>query len=190
MSLILGILDSGGVAAGGGASYESIASATGTGSSGVITFSSIPATYKHLQIRWISRSASAFTVADNIIRFNSDSGSNYAQHQVQGNGASVSAEGQASQTSMSIWNSVSGTTVAANIMGVALVDIADYSSTSKNKTLRFISGMEFNTASSLQRISIGSGLWMDTSAVSSLTITSGSGNFTTASTFALYGIKG
>ena len=31
-------------------SFESIATATGTGSSGVITFSSIPSTYKHLQI--------------------------------------------------------------------------------------------------------------------------------------------
>ena len=32
-------------------SYESIASATGTGSSGTITFSSIPSTYQSLQLR-------------------------------------------------------------------------------------------------------------------------------------------
>jgi len=32
-------------------SYESIASATGTGSSNTITLSSIPSTYKHLQLR-------------------------------------------------------------------------------------------------------------------------------------------
>ena len=36
-------------------SFESIATVSGTGSSGTITFSSIPATYKHLQIRYIGK---------------------------------------------------------------------------------------------------------------------------------------
>jgi len=57
-------------------SYESIASASGTGSSGTITFSSIPSTYTHLQIRGIGRNSYPSTQVN--VRFNSDTGSNYA----------------------------------------------------------------------------------------------------------------
>ena len=80
-------------------SYESIASATGTGSSGTITFSSIPGTYQHLQIRINSRNDST-DGATTTMRFNGDTGSNYARHYLYGDGATVSASGNATTTSM------------------------------------------------------------------------------------------
>ena len=62
-------------------SYESIASATGTGSSKTITFSSIPSTYASLQIRINGFTSSS----DNWnIRINGDSGTNYTTHYIVG----------------------------------------------------------------------------------------------------------
>tara|TARA_R110000868_G_scaffold8978_3_gene45483 strand:- start:2599 stop:3147 length:549 start_codon:yes stop_codon:yes gene_type:complete len=163
-------------------SYESIATATGTGASGTITFSSIPATYKHLQIR-----TNAGDGAGNLIyiRLNSDSGSNYAYHWIRGNGTAAAASGSATQTEMSFAGYALGVSSA---MGVSITDIADYASTSKNKTIRTIFGYETNAAG---QIYLSSGLWQSTSAITSISlIDNGAANFSTASTFALYGIKG
>jgi hypothetical protein len=72
-------------------------------------------------------------------------------------------------------------------MGAFIIDIQDYSSTSKNKTVRTFSGVDFNGSGS---VNLYSSLWMSTSAISSLTLTSNTGEFSTNTTFALYGIKG
>jgi hypothetical protein len=189
MSLILGILDSGGAAAGGGASYESIASATGTGSSGTITFSSIPATYTHLQIRYIGRQTTDGGSDNTIIRvrFNSDSASNYRGHYLGGNGTSPSAAADGSlQTAGYMMIADSG--ALANTMGVGIVDIHNYSSTTINKTTRAFNGFDQNGAGGL--LSLRSFLYLSTSAISSIELTTTAGNFTTSSQFSLYGIKG
>ena len=180
------VLDSGG-AGGAAGSYESIATATGTGASGTITFSSIPSTYSSLQIRVLSRSSS---VGRNIqVRFNSDTGANYAQHNLRGNGASAAASGAASTTEIEAgWIATSAD--ATNVMGVSIIDIHDYASTTKNKTLRAISGLDNNGGTTNERIYLYSGLWMNTTAVNSISLISNSGNWTTASVFSLYGIKG
>jgi hypothetical protein len=173
-------------------SFESIASATGTGSSGTITFSSIPATYASLQLRCISRNTDAGTGSgDVLLRFNSDTGSNYARHSLNAVGASVSASGAASQTSIRMNNFSTNNGETANIMTVAVIDIIDYASTSKYKTVRSFQGNDNNSVSSDGVIRLLSGLWMNTNAISTITLTLNlANNFTTASTFALYGIKG
>jgi hypothetical protein len=169
--------------------FESIASVTGDGSATTLTFSSIPATFKHLQIRGISRRASGTGIADISIRLNSDTGSNYAYHLLQGNGSAVAASGSASQTSI-LWSHIlPGTNQAASSYGAGIADIHDYASATKNKTLRLISGFESNAASTGDRIYLSSGLWMDTSAITSISLISADA-FDTSSNFALYGIKG
>lgn len=167
-------------------SFESIATAVGTGSSGVITFSVIPSTYKHLQLRWINKNTS--TGSYNLLRFNGDSGSNYADHYLFGQGANPAVAGaDTTQTSINLYGSLV-TSTGSDIYAAHIVDILDYTSTNKNKTVRAIGGQDSN-GSGIAILS--SGLWMNSStAISSLTITANTGNFTTASQFALYGIKG
>jgi len=173
--------------AGGGGSFESIATANGTGSSGTITFSSIPSTYKHLQIRVMTRSSS--TGRNIQVRFNSDTGANYAQHNLRGNGATAAAAGSASVTEIEAgWIATSAD--LTNVMGVSIIDFHDYASTTKNKTLRAISGLNNNNTTTNERIYLYSGLWMNTTAINSISLISNSGNWTTASVFSLYGIKG
>jgi len=167
-------------------SYESIASATGTGASGTITFSSIPATYKHLQLRGTSQESSTSNYA--ILRPNNDSSTaNYTYHSIYGDGSAVTADGYITGLSGAL--SVNGTDIGQNsdTTGVGIVDIIDYASTTKYKTFRSITGYD-NNGSGL--IFLISSLWKDTTAISSLTIVAEAGNFTTKTTFALYGIKG
>ena len=169
-------------------SFESIASATGTGSSETITFSSIPSTYQHLQIRAIIRNTSTSTSSK--MQFNSDTGSNYTQHEIQGTGSAASAGGAVTQTSMLAFRpAVSSAT--ADCMGVTIIDIHDYASTSKYKTVRSFFGADTNAGSTTDRILLTSGLWLSTSAINTITFSlAASNNFTTSTTFALYGIKG
>ena len=170
--------------------FESIASATGTGSSATITFSSIPSTYQHLQIRGIARSDLATTATLGRLQFNSDTGSNYAGHTLQGNGSSAIVSGNVSQANIGSVIRVPGTSATADVVGGFIIDIHDYASTSKNKTVRAFTGVDSNTANTNYRVLMTSGLWMDTSAINSISLFLSSSNWTTQTTFALYGIKG
>lgn len=172
-----------------GGSFESIATATGTGSSGTITFSSIPSTYKHLQIRYIGRSDEVATVRNLNIRLNGDTGTNYVYHNLTGDGSTATAAGVTAVAQMLV-RPIPAASASANIMGAGIIDIHDYASTTKNKTVRTFVGADANTASTDWKVSLFSGLWLNTAAITSISLIAQSGNFTTDSTFALYGIKG
>jgi hypothetical protein len=165
--------------------YDSIATVTvGSGGVASISFTSIPSTYTHLQIRYTSRNAA---VSDTVFaRFNSDTGSNYNWHSLRGSGSAASAVASSSTTQMEMpWSSYSGTT--ANAFGVAVVDILDYANTNKNTTMRSLGGADLNGSG---YIFFESGLWRNTAAVSTILIYPETGSFAEYSSFALYGIKG
>lgn len=172
-------------------SFESIATASGSGSSNTITFSSIPSTYKHLQVRLLGKSTGAGTGGvQMLVRLNSDTGSNYSFHYIRAEGTTVAAGGGATNGSIE-WNGVyplSGAT-QANMMGTGIIDIIDYASTSKYKTVRGFHGWNGNTVDNGWVI-LNSGLWQSTSAINSVSVIINSGSWTSDSTFALYGIKG
>lgn len=189
LNSLVGIIASSGGAAGGGGDFESIASATGTGSSNTITFSSIPSTYTSLQIRFIGRTTASDVPANLHIRLNGDTGSNYAQHQLYGDGTTATASGAATQTRIR-GGAISTAAETSGVMGVNIVDIHDYSSTTRNKTVRIFSGIDKNGSGGF--VELGSGLWASTSAVNSVSLltTVTGGSWTTDTVIALYGIKG
>lgn len=164
--------------------FESIATVNGTGSSGVITFTNIPSTFKHLQIRGIAKSDSGVPAPE--LTFNSDTGTNYARHRLIGSGTAASAFGEASTTKIPALGNA-GLPSATSTYGVFVYDILDYANTNKYKTIRVFSGQDSNGSGG---VDFTSGLWMNTAAVSTITLTLSSNNYTTLSTFALYGIKG
>lgn len=185
---ILGITASASILTG---SFESIATATGTGSSNTITFSSIPATYQHLQIRFIAKSSTTTSVNESVLlRINGDSATNYVEHYLFGGGTSATAGGAVTRSSVSIYNgAMRSNATYVDMMGVGIIDIHDYVSSTKNKTVRYFCGNDVNAAASVGP-ALGSGLWLSTSAVTSVSLVTSSGNWTTTSQFALYGIKG
>jgi len=167
--------------------FESISTTTLSTSTATITFSSIPATYTHLQIRGIARTDRAAAKQDAArIRFNSDTGSNYALHYLLGDGISASAGASTSITS-TFSDGFTCAGVASSIFGVAVIDILDYKNTNKYKTMRSLSAWDDNGDG---RVWLESGLWQNTSAISTITFTPNAGsNFVQYTQFALYGIK-
>jgi hypothetical protein len=167
--------------------FESIATATGTGSSGTITFSNIPGTYQHLQIRGIMSSTTAqSTRLDLIIRTNGSAGTNYSWHSIRGNGASAAIYANFDASEGKAPFSIPTANYTSQV-GAIILDIHDYASTTKYKTMRQFSGSDNNGAGA---VNIGSALWMSTSAITSIDLIVDSYNFSTSTTFALYGVKG
>ena len=161
-------------------SYESIATALPNGTAQTVTFNSIPQGYKHLQIRGNALLNSSIQITMEI----NSADTNQRFHYLQGTGASVTA---GSATSLYISGQ---TTPGENKPTAFIVDLHDYSSTTKNKTARFISGQDSN-GTYYDRIWIGSGARFETTAITSLTFsTNGGALWQTNSTIALYGIKG
>lgn len=163
----------------------------GTGSSNTITFSSIPQTYQHLQIRYCAKDTRTGTNDNLRIRFNSDTGTNYARHTLRGDGVNVSASGAITETYIQMISVLADTpTGTSNIMSAGIIDIHDYANSSKNKTVRAFAGVDYNLIAGTATISLNSGLWINTNAITSIDLISSGTAFTTSSTFALYGYKG
>jgi hypothetical protein len=181
LNTISGLL-SGGAPAGG--DYESIATSTvGAGGTSVITFTSIPSTYSHLQIRGLVKSGTG----DNSLRMelNADTGSNYTRHLLYGDGSSAGASGGTGFSSYTLGNN--GYTTTSGTFCVYVIDILDYANTNKYKTNRSFWGIDNNGAG---QVSLYSGLWLNTAAINRLDIKSAGGEtIQQYSSFALYGIK-
>jgi hypothetical protein len=183
LNSLIPIIASSGGAAGGGAAYESIASAAGTGASATITFSSIPSTYASLQIRINGRSDAAVDTTYIQVQYNATAMTK--GHYVRGDGSAVSA----GAVNVPIY--IAGGNTTANYMGVGIIDIHDYASTTRNKTGRSFGGWNGNNVYTTQeRLQIGSFFLDNTTAISALSLVLGNGNWTTNSTVSLYGIKG
>lgn len=160
-----------------------------------ITFTGIPAGYKHLQIRGFGQSSRAtYGWDDVLIRFNGDTASNYSRHYLGGNGSTIYS-GSANTPGTYIYTDsiIGSSTAGVNIFGSFIMDIFDYDSTSKNKTVRTLGGTDLNGTVGGQggRVTLNSGLWFATpAAITSITLNTGSGtNFNQYSKFALYGVK-
>ena len=189
MSPILGILASSKAttAADTGAMFPlQVVTVGGSGASSV-EFTNIPATYSHLQIRLIARLSGTGGAQSNTIRFNSDTGSNYRSHFLLGNGSSASAfDGGAANR---LFNGIGADADnPSSMFGASIIDILDYTNTNKNKVTRTLGGADVNGSGG--QITFISGLWLNTSAITSISIIPEVGTYVQHSQFALYGIKG
>lgn len=170
--------------------YQSIATmSVGSGGASSVTFSSIPSTFTHLQIRYTARQGSNGAI---WLTYNSDTSiSNYAIHRLWGDGSGTTSQGWGTGNFKQFVSGIPGSTDLANSFGVGVIDILDYANANKYKTSRSLSGYDVNGSTpNPGQIYLNSGLWLNTSAISSITIESQSANFAQYSSFALYGIKG
>ena len=170
--------------------FESIATTTLSTAAASVAFSSIPANYKHLQIRMISKESGTGTGGPNVVAsLNSDTTyTNYRSHYLNGDGSSASSGGvQAGGYFCLVGNTATSNASYPNMFGVMVVDILDYANTSKYKTLRCLWGHDRNGTG---EVGLDSSLWMNTAAITSISFSiAGGTNFVQYSQFALYGIK-
>jgi hypothetical protein len=171
-------------------SYDSIATVALTSSALSITFSSIPSTYTHLQLRLFSQTDQSNYGDGVIMKFNGDIGNNYTLHWLTGDGLTASALG------ITPYGGVRTAQVAGNVnqpnptryFGGNVTDLLDYSNTNKYKTVRSLGGYNAN---GVGQVMFASGVWMNTAAISSIVLTpTGSAfGFRPYTHAALYGIK-
>jgi len=152
-----------------------------------VTFdvSSFAGVYKHLQIVWVGRwTGTAFNRDDLCYRFNADSGNNYTEHGLVGNGSTVSSGGTSS-FNRGFCGSLSSNSESSGIFGSGVVEILDAYGT-KNKALRTFWG---RTGTSPIGVTLQSSMWMSTSPISAIQFfPSSGGNFTPGSRLSLYGV--
>jgi len=162
-----------------GPTYESIATTTLSSAAANITFSSIPSTYTDLRLVI----AGGFGTAGGggnatIVRFNSDTGSNYSATFIYGDGSTAASFRSTSVTSIGIGLSNS-TQVQLSTM-----DIFSYAGSTYKTALAEWSG-DTNGSGQVRR---NVGLWRSTSAITTILINNAD-NFASGTTATLYGIK-
>ena len=161
--------------------YESIQTVTvGAGGQASISFTSIPSTYTHLQLRVFFKS----NVSDwaNFKINNDSTAANYRAHYLVGDG-STATSGNTTGSTSGILNTIGNSSQAS----VAIIDILDYANTNKNKTIRNLNGYDSNGTG---QINLVSNLYISTNVVNQLALQLGSaGTFAQYSQFALYGVK-
>jgi hypothetical protein len=160
--------------------YESIATVSvGAGGSSSIDFTSIPQTFSHLQIRYITQASNGAYLS---VQFNGDTGSTYRWHYVNGDGATASGGDGGADTRIALPRG----SASANIFGAGIVDIIEYSNSNKNKTVRGLGGRDTNGAGQLD---FNSGVWISTSAITSIKLYHSGVTIPQYSHFALYGMR-
>ena len=172
--------------------YFPITTVTGSGNPSYIDITGIPNTYAHLCLVGSMASTRATVLEQFELNFGSptiDSGMNY-QWQRAGftNSTTVNAHRNATTANMYLLDSV-GTSVSSLINGQVECLIFGYADTSRYTNIWAKGGYAGITASHGSS-KLWSGTWADTSEVSALRVTAGSGNFSTTSRLTLYGFKG
>jgi len=156
-----------------------------------VSFSSLntlAAGYQHLQIRMMARSTRSADNSEFYLRFNGDTGANYAQHYMRGNGSAMeSANLQTSGTEgVRCYQTLTAATSGADTYAASVIDILDPFDTNKYTTTRIFTGF----TGAINRVLLESGLWMDTDAITSITLDEYYGSsFDAGSRFTLIGVK-
>lgn len=172
--------------------YESIATITVSSPTANINFTSIPQTYRHLQLRGITKDTYTPAAEANFLLFlfNGDSGNNMSMHYLRGRGSGFVSAGAATTTdNVDQIYAVSSGSGETNMFGCFIVDFLNYSDTNMYKTVRGYSFAVNNTSTTQARANTFSGNWRNTSGITSFRIASGWNTIAQFSSFALYGIK-
>jgi len=174
-------------------SYESIQSVyLSSASSATINFTSIPATFQHLEIRFSGGSDRTSNHLDDInIRFGNgsiDTGANYSYR-----ASGYESGGGTFRTNITGSNQIqSGLCVggASYPNGIGVFQITNYANTSTFKGLTGANGFSTNNASYSNRWGMFTGGWASTSAITEISLFLANSNWGRYTQVALYGIKG
>jgi hypothetical protein len=157
-----------------------------------VTFSVIPATYEHLQIRVSGRHAHSGSGGRNInLRFNGDTGANYSTHYMYAyNGNNKAANKYAGQTYVYGGGRLTGPyTPSRSNFAATTIDILDYANANKNTTMTQTYGIVDDYQNGFQ-LGTGSALWVDTAAITSILLyPDGGSDFVRGTEITLYGLN-
>jgi hypothetical protein len=156
--------------------YEPIATTTLVSTNSTITFTSIPGTYTDLVCVLNGRTTGTVR-GINIASINSDGGSNYSGTILQGSSGGAGSDRNSSQTSANI-------ALLDDGQSNSIFNFMNYSNTTTYKTI-----LARGNAPTRSFVRAAVGLWRNTAAITSFSITIGGDDFTSGTTATLYGIK-
>jgi hypothetical protein len=162
------------------ATYEPIATTTLGSAAASITLSSIPATYTDLRLVVVMQVDTTNTC---FFQYNSDTGSNYSETILWGNGSTANSFTAASRTRIPIGGDI--VSASTTLPFLAEIDVFSYAG-STNKTTLVSTSEDFN-GSGVTRKQVN--LWRNTAAITSITLGRSAGNYKIGTTATLYGIK-
>lgn len=190
MPIPLGVLAVAGAGAAGAAgAYELLETQILTSNQNSVIFSNLNSTYgstyKHLQVRMAARGTRNDTnTLIQVIMNGIETNGNYAFHFLQGTGSAVTSNASANINSIDLYG-IPSATATANNFGAVVLDILDAFSTNKNKTVRALSGF---TGTS-ETINLTSGVFLSTSAITSLTFEDRFAQVATGTRISIYGLR-
>lgn len=196
MPIPLGVLAVAGAGAAPGAAgaYELIETTILGSATSSVSFSNLDSTYgstyQHLQIRATLRTSSVVGFNDFRLRFNSDTGSNYSFHALSTGESSlvVVATAFINQTYARVgW--AAGDNNNSNVFTASVIDILDAFETTKNKSVRALTGFMGTSSAEERMLGLLSADWRNTGAVTTITLSPAAGNFPIGSRFSLYGLR-
>lgn len=158
------------------ATYTPLQSIKLTSAATSITFSTIDQTYTDLVVKTNGFNSTLLGVQ---LRFNGDTNGNYSETVFLGNGTSATASKGSAVTFLN--HGYTDTTIGVNIS-----TIFNYASTVMNKS---ITTRWNSVASSDPYVALYAGLWKNTSAITSITLSVPTGTLSAGFTFDLYGIR-
>jgi hypothetical protein len=171
--------------AGNPGAYELISSVLVGTATNNVGFGSIPQTYKHLQIRLTGRSSLSSQYDNLSFYLNNDTAASYSTHSLY-NASPPASNAFTNNVRLYYPSQFAAGTYTANSFGVSVLDILDYTSTTKYKTTRALVG---SVDSSNGLIALVSGNYRSTSAITQINFET-SANIVAGSRFSLYGIRG
>ena len=180
MPLIMGILAQGvGAAPVGAGAYDLLETQVLGTAAASVTFTGLGSytNYKHLQLRYTVRGTRSATGSFIRMRFNNDTGTNYADHRLVGTGGSVISGNNTTVDDIYLGAMPAGNDTTDGFHA-GVLDVLDFSSASKNTTIRQLAGQVTDT----DQVGLYSGVYIDTSAITDLTLIENYGdNFAVAS---------
>lgn len=160
-----------------GNTYVPIATQTLGSNAASITFSSIPSTYTDLVL--IANGLVTVNTDAPWLQFNSDTATNYSTTTFYANGTTALGANYLTQSKI-FSEYVYGWYTSNN--NTTIFNINNYANSTTYKTVLV------RTTNTNAATSAAVGLWRNTAAITSIVILAGNSNFTSGSTFSLYGI--
>lgn len=166
--------------------YTLISSNVLASSAASVTFSSIPATYTDLVIKWSARDDQANYTQTTRLKFNGSAVSEYSWTQLYDSAGTVGSYTSGTAGNNQFAYGSNGTTSTSNTFTNYEIYIPNYA-VAQNKPFGAFGVSEDNSTNGYI---IGSAhLWRNTAAISTILLYPNTGNYVSGSSFYLYGIK-
>ena len=166
--------------------YTSIQTYTSTGSTAVFTFSNIPQTYTDLIIAFYARDAFAINLHETLVRLNGDTGSNYSNTRLYGDGSTAYSQRNTNLTGY-YPGPLPAASATSGVFGSQTIHFMNYSNTTTYKSALARTASDLN-GSGQSILSVN--MWRNTAAINSILIQNTDGtNYVSGTQITLYGIQ-